>query len=67
VVRERNMTPERWQELSRLLKEFHAIDYAFLRAEEYAAAAKKPLGAFPPSPERDALMALPDYLLSRDR
>lgn len=67
VVRERSMTPERWQELSRLLKESHAIDYAFLKAEEYAAAAKKPLYAFPPSPERDALMVLPDYLLSRDR
>ncbi len=67
VVRERSVTPERWQELSRLLEEFHAIDYAFLKAEEYAAAAKKPLYAFPASPERDALMALPDYLLSRDR
>lgn len=67
VVRERSMTPERWQELSRLLREFHAIDYAFLKAEEYAAAAKKPLYVFPPSPERDALMVLPDYLLSRDR
>ena len=67
VVRERSMTPERWKELSRLLKEFHATEYAFLKAEEYAAAAKKPLYAFPPSAERDALMALPDYLLARDR
>jgi octaprenyl-diphosphate synthase len=67
VVRDRNVTPERWQELSGLLTRFHAIDYASLKAEEYAAAAKRPLYAFPPSPERDALLALPDYLLARDR
>ncbi len=67
VVRERTMTPERWEELSRMLTQSHAIDYAFLKAEQYVAAAKKPLYVFPPSPEREALMALPDYLLSRDR
>ena len=67
VVRERTMTPERWEELSRMLKQSHAIDYAFLKAEQYVAAAKKPLYVFPPSPERDVLMTLPDYLLSRDR
>ena len=67
VVRERSVTPERWEELSKLLHQFHAIDYAYLKAEEYAAAAKKPLYGFPPSPERDALLALPDHLLSRDR
>ena len=37
------------------------------RAVEYAERAKKPLYAFPPSAERDALLALPDYVLSRDR
>jgi octaprenyl-diphosphate synthase len=67
IVRERAMTPQHWEELSRLLGQHRAIDYAYLKAEQYAAAAKKRLYAFPPSPERDALMALPDYLLSRDR
>jgi octaprenyl-diphosphate synthase len=67
VVRDRTVTPERWQELSGLLARFHAIDYASLKAEEYAEAAKRPLYSFPASPERDALLALPDYLLSRDR
>ena len=37
------------------------------RAVEFAERAKKPLYAFPPSSERDALLALPDYVLSRDR
>ena len=44
-----------------------SIDYAYRRAVEFAERAKKPLYAFPPSAERDALLALPDYVLSRDR
>ena len=44
-----------------------SIDYAYRRAVEFAERAKKPLYAFPPSSERDALLALPDYVLSRDR
>ena len=34
---------------------------------EYAERAKTCLDAFPPSLERDALLALPDYVLARDR
>jgi geranylgeranyl pyrophosphate synthase len=37
------------------------------RAQEQAALAKKQLYLFPPSDARDALMALPDYILARDR
>ena len=58
---------EQWDELLRILKEHASIDYAYRRAVEYAERAKKPLYAFPPSSERDALLALPDYVLSRDR
>ena len=47
--------------------EHRSIDYAYRRAVEFAERAKKPLYAFPPSSERDALLALPDYVLSRDR
>jgi octaprenyl-diphosphate synthase len=71
IVREaiatRTVTPEAWQELQAYLKQHLSIDYAFRRAEEFADRAKKPLYAFPPSSERDALLALPDYVLSRDR
>jgi octaprenyl-diphosphate synthase len=71
IVREaiatRTVTPEVWQELQAYLKQHLSIDYAFRRAEEFADRAKKPLYAFPPSSERDALLALPDYVLSRDR
>jgi geranylgeranyl pyrophosphate synthase len=44
-----------------------SIDYAYCRAVEFAERAKKLLHVFPPSSERDALLALPDYVLSRDR
>ena len=37
------------------------------RALEYGNRAKDYLSVFPPSRERDALLALSDYVLSRDR
>jgi octaprenyl-diphosphate synthase len=67
IITSRTATDEQWTELLSLLKKHRSIDYAFRRAVEYAERAKKPLHAFPPSSERDALLALPDYVLSRDR
>jgi octaprenyl-diphosphate synthase len=67
VVNERAVTPEQWHDLLALLREHHAGDLAFERAVDYASRAKAALSAFPPTRERDALMALPDYVLARDR
>jgi len=67
AISSRNISTEQWHELLRTLKEHASIDYAYRRAGEFADRAKKPLYAFPPSSERDALLALPDYVLSRDR
>ncbi len=67
VIASRSITPEQWSELLRTLQEHASIDYAYRRAVEFADRAKKPLYAFPASAERDALLALPDYVLSRDR
>jgi len=67
VIASRTVTDEQWSDLLRSLKEHASIDYANRRAVEFAERAKKPLYAFPPSSERDALLALPDYVLSRDR
>jgi len=67
IIASRTVTPEQWAELLRCLKDHASIDYAYRRAVEFADRAKKPLYAFPPSSERDALLALPDYVLSRDR
>jgi octaprenyl-diphosphate synthase len=67
IIASRTATEEQWNELLRVLKEQRSIDYAYRRAVEFAEYAKRPLFAFPPSAERDALLALPDYVLSRDR
>ena len=67
VVRDGIVTPEGWRELCRLLHETRSVEYAMDKAQQFAAAAKKQLYVFPPSPERDALTALPDYILARDR
>ena len=67
VVRERTVSPDQWRDILRLLHEHRALDFAYERAVEYADRAKDCLSVFPPSRERDALMALPDYVLSRDR
>jgi octaprenyl-diphosphate synthase len=67
IIASHTVTEDQWSQLLRSLKEHASIDYAYRRAEEYAERAKKPLSAFPPSAERDALLALPDYVLSRDR
>jgi octaprenyl-diphosphate synthase len=67
IIASRTTTAEQWKALLAILEEHRSIDYAFRRAEEFAERAKKPLSVFPPSSERDALLALPDYVLSRDR
>jgi octaprenyl-diphosphate synthase len=67
IISSRTATEEQWAELLRILKEHRSLDYAFRQAVDYAERAKKMLYAFPPSSERDALLALPDYVLSRDR
>jgi octaprenyl-diphosphate synthase len=67
IIASRSTTDEQWTELLLILQEHRSIDYAHRRAVEYAERAKKPLSVFPPSSERDALLALPDFVLSRDR
>ncbi len=67
IVASREVTREQWDTLRDCLHSHGSIDYAYRRAIEFAERAKKNLYGFAPSPERDALIALPDYVLSRDR
>jgi octaprenyl-diphosphate synthase len=53
-------------ELLRLAREHGALDEARALAERYAAAARADLSGFERSPYREALEALPDFILSRD-
>jgi geranylgeranyl pyrophosphate synthase len=67
IIRDKTVTREQWNELRRLLAEHAATAAALRQAQHYATLAQQHLSIFPPSAERDALMALPDYILSRDR
>jgi octaprenyl-diphosphate synthase len=67
IIASRAVVPEQWHDLLHALKEHASIDYAYRKAVDFAERAKKPLYAFPSSAERDALLALPDYVLARDR
>jgi octaprenyl-diphosphate synthase len=67
IVRDREVSREQWAELKRLLNEHQCIAAAARQAEHYASLAQQYLAGFPPSTERDALMALPEYVISRDR
>ena len=63
----REATAEVLGEILRLMNKHDVIDLAYQKAVEYATKAKGYLEVFPSSSEKDALMALPDYVLARDR
>jgi octaprenyl-diphosphate synthase len=67
VVNTRDVSPEDWRDIKSLLNKYGSIEYAQRTAIDFVERAKTALYAFPASPEREALMALPDYVLSRDR
>jgi octaprenyl-diphosphate synthase len=67
VVRDRTVSKDQWRDITRLLHEHRTPELAYGKATEYASRAKASLDLFPPSRERDALKALADYVLSRDR
>ena len=68
VVTDRGVSPEGWRTLRDLLTRHHAVEAAYERAVTYGDRAKRGLlNAFPPSAERDGLVALTDYVLNRDR
>jgi octaprenyl-diphosphate synthase len=67
VVEAREVTLDQWHEIRALLNQTRSIEYARRVAFDYVERAKKTLYSFPSSEARDALMFLPDYVVSRDR
>jgi geranylgeranyl pyrophosphate synthase len=67
IVRDRDVTREQWADLKQQLADSQSVAKARRQAERYASTALQHLAAFPASPEKDALLALPEYVLSRDR
>jgi geranylgeranyl pyrophosphate synthase len=54
------------ENILKLLCEHRTIDRVRDRSCEYAMRAKSLIEGFPPSPTRDALLAIPDYVIDRD-
>jgi len=68
VVADRAVTADAWRAIRESLVHHGALDAAFERAVTYAHRAQQQLTvAFPPSIERDGLIALADYVICRDR
>jgi octaprenyl-diphosphate synthase len=67
VVEARAVSAEEWREIRSLLTQARSLDYAQRAAAGFVDCAKKALNAFPPSEAREALLYLPDYVVSRDR
>jgi len=67
IVKDRDASIDEWRGLRNMLAQHRSIDYARRVATDFVENAKRALEIFPASPEREALMYLPDYVLSRDR
>ena len=66
AVLERTLSLDEWREIRALLVQNRSIEYARRVAADYVERARKALYAFPPSDAHDALLYLPDYVISRD-
>ncbi len=66
IVADRGFSRVSREELTRLAREQGALDEARALAERYAEAARSDLLGFERTPFREALAALPDFILARD-
>jgi len=66
VIEDRAFSRVTREELVRMARDCGALEEAQTMAERYAEAARGELLAFEPSEYRDALFALPGFVLARD-
>jgi len=67
IVGERSATADEWRQLRAMLAQTRSIEYAHTTALDFVERAKRALRPFPPSDAREALLFLPDHVVSRDR
>jgi octaprenyl-diphosphate synthase len=48
-----------------LIKKYRGIEYSIKKARSYAQAAKQALNGFAPTPEKQALITVADYVVER--
>jgi geranylgeranyl diphosphate synthase type I len=65
VLGREDATPAEIEEVSRIIHSLGSLDYAFNKAEQLVAKAKRKLSPFPPSQNKETLLNLADYILSR--
>jgi len=57
--------PSEIDAVNRILRDVGSLDYALTKAHRFVAAAKRQLAAFPPSPTKEILLDLAEYIISR--
>lgn len=67
IATERTATIDEWRELRTQLTQARSIEYAQRVAAGFVERARTALCVFPPSEALDALLYLPEYVISRDR
>lgn len=67
IVATGSATLDQWREIRAWLAREGSIDYARRAAEDFVSRARRALDVFPPSEAREALLYLPDFVVSRDR
>ncbi len=67
ILRENGFGKVHRDTIIRLVREYGTDERAMSKAHDYARRAKELLSGFPPGKARDALLAIPDYIVERDR
>jgi octaprenyl-diphosphate synthase len=67
VLHDGDTSPSARDEIMQLVRDFHTADRVLEKAHDYARKARNCLESFPSCRARDALMAIPDYIVERDR
>jgi len=67
IIREDGLGPAHRDQILDLVREYRTVDRVLEKARDYARQARKCLDHFPLSQARDALMAIPEYIVERDR
>jgi octaprenyl-diphosphate synthase len=66
VLREGSFDAAQFQEIRELMDRYQALQAVRERAQDLADKARRCLDHFPPSPYRDALRSLPDFIVDRE-
>jgi octaprenyl-diphosphate synthase len=66
VISEREFRSVKSRDILTFVEKYDGLGRTRRIAEDYARAATSALGKFPPSPYRDAIIAIPDFILNRN-